>query len=136
MDLKNLSIEELENLRSEIDSLIEEKSATKYKKDDHFVNPKDFSFGYIIGVIDTEYEIVTNSYDNLSTNRVSEQYLDDCIFISQENYEELVDSKKALINNLCEFRSKKYKEIRNFAESLGIKFQDIVQKLINKCKND
>lgn len=134
MNLKSLSIEELENLRLEIDSLIEEKFATKYKKDDHFVNPRDFSFGYIIGVIDTEYEVVVNSYDNLSTNRVPEQYLDYCIFISQENYEELIDSKKALLNNLCKFRDKKYKEIRNFTESLEIKFKDIVQELINKCK--
>ena len=86
--------------------------------------------------VDTEYEIVVNSYDNLSTDRVPEQYLDYCIFISQENYEELVDSKNALLSNLCKFRDKQYKEIRNFTESLEIKFQDMVQKLINKCKND
>ena len=134
MDLKNLSVEELENLRSEIDSLIEEKSNTKYKKDDHFVNLRDFSFGYIIGVFDTEYEVVINSYDSLSTNWVPEQYLDYCILISQENYEKLIDSKKALLNNLCKFRDKKYKEIRNFTESLEIKFKDIVQELIDKCK--
>jgi hypothetical protein len=134
MNLKNLSVEELENLRSEIDSLILSKFNPKYKEGDCFINPKDLSFGYINGIIDTAYEIIINSYGNHHTTYVSEHYLDNSIIISQEDYNELYISKNDLLNDLYKFRDEKYKEIQNFTEFLETKFKDMVQKIITEYK--
>jgi hypothetical protein len=132
LQLENLSVEELENLRSEIDSLILSKFNPKYKEEGCFINPKDLSFGYINGIVDTAYEIIINSYGNHHTTYVSEHYLDNCIIISQEDYNELYISKSDLLNELYEFRNEKYKEIQNFTESLEKKVKDKVQEMIKK----
>lgn len=136
MDLKNLSTEELEKLRSEIDSLILSKFNPKYKEVDCFINLNDLSFGYINGIVDTAYEIVSNSFGNHHTKYVSEQYLNNCIFISQEDYNELYISKNDLLNDSDKFQNEKYREIKDFTESLEKKFRDMVQKMIKEYKND
>lgn len=136
MDLKNLSVEELENLRSEIDSLILSKFNPKYKEENCFINLNDLSFGYINGIVDTAYEIVSNSYGNHHTKYVSEQYLNNCIFISQEDYNELYVSKNDLLNDSYKFRDEKYKEIQDFTKSLEKKLKDKVQKMIKEYQND
>lgn len=133
-NLENLSIEELKNLRSEITSLIEEKFAPKYKEDDCFINPKDLSFGYILG-IGTEYEISVN-FNSESLQHVSEQYLDNCIIISQEDYDELLISENDISNDVYKFRDEKYKEIRIFKESLEKKLKDKIQKMITEYQNE
>lgn len=120
MDLKSLSVEELENLRSEIDSLIKEKFVPKYKEETCFINPKDLSFGYVFGIFGTKYEIVVNFLfgDDHTIERINESYLDNCVFISQEDYDELYISRNDLFNDICKFRDEKYKEIKDFTDSL------------------
>lgn len=137
MDLKNLSIEELKNLRLEIDSLIKKKFNPKYKEEDCFINPNDLSFGYILGIINTEYEIVLHSLSHGNpTSYVSEQGLNNCIFISQEDYNELCISRNDLFNDFYKFRDEKNKEIQNFMKSLEKGFKDKVQKMIKDYQND
>lgn len=135
MDLKSLSIKELENLRSEIDSLIEEKFNPKYKEEDCFINLNDLSFGYILGIIGTEYEIAVN-FNAESLQHVSEQYLDNCIIISQEDYDELLISENDISNDVYKFRDEKYKEIQIFKKSLEKKLKDKVQKMIKEYQNE
>lgn len=136
MNLKNLSIEELENLRSEITSLITEKYIPKYKEDTYFINPNDLSFGYIIGIVDMEYKIIINSHNNHYMDYVPEQYLDNCIIISQDDYNELYISKNDLFNDFYKFRDEKNKEIQDFMKSLEKGFKDKVQKMIKDYQND
>lgn len=138
MDLKSLSIEDLKILHAEITSLIEEKFVPKYKEENCFINPEDFSFGYILNIIDTEYEIVLDSFSCSSHSiiYVSEQYLDNCIFISQEDYNELYISRNDLFNNLYKFRDEKNKEIKDFTDSLEKEFHYKIQEIINEYKND
>ena len=138
IDLKSLSIEELESLRSEIDSLIKEKFNPKYKEEDCFINPNDLSFGYILGIFGTKYEIVVNflSGGDYTIERVNESYLDNCVFISQEDYDELYISSNDIFNEVSIFRDEKQKEIQDFMKSLEEGFKSKVQKMIKEYKND
>lgn len=134
MNLKNLSVEELEKLRLEIDSLIIAKFNPKYKEADCFINPKDKSFGYVLDIDNTEYEISVNSFNSNSLKCVTEKYLDNCIIISQDDYDELCTSAKHLTNDLYKFHDEKDKEIQTFKGFLERKFKNIVQEMVNNKK--
>ena len=137
MDLKKLSIKELEDLRSKITSLIEEKFIPKYKEEDCFINPNNLCFGYILGVFDAKYEVVINSLSggDHTTERVDESYLDNCVFISQEDYDELYISRNDVFNEVYKFRDEKQQEIRDFMNSLEKEFNQKVKNVINEYKN-
>lgn len=134
MDLKKLSIEELENLRSEIDSLIEEKFTFKYNEDTCFINPKDSSFGYILDTCYPNYAISLNYFESSSLKHVPEPYLDNCIIISQDEYDELCNYGRHLTNELYKFHDEKDKEIKTFKESLEKKFKNTIQEMVNNKK--
>ena len=136
MDLKNLSVEELEKLRLEIDSLIEEKFTFKYNEDTCFINPKDLSFGYVLDTCYPNYAVSLNYFESSSLKHVPESYLNNCIIISQEDYDELLISENDISNDVYKFRDEKYKEIQIFKESLEKKLKDKVQKIITEYKNE
>jgi hypothetical protein len=134
MDLKNLSVEELEKLRSEIDSLIEEKFTFKYNEDTCFINPKDLSFGYVLDTCYPNYAVSLNYFESSSLKHVPEPYLDNCIIISQDEYDELSNYGRHLTNKLYKFHEEKDKEIKTFKESLEKEFKNNIQEMVNNKK--
>lgn len=138
LQLENLSVEELKILREDINLLLKNKHKPKYKEEDCFINPKDFSFGYILDINNIDYVVLTHSLSdkNHHVSYVSEQFLDNCIIISQDYYDELYISKNDLFNDINKFRDEKNKEVKDFIDSLEKEFNYKVQEIIDGYKND
>lgn len=143
LQLENLSIKDLKELRANINLLLKDKYKPKYKKNTYFINPKDLSFIRICysdyRVIDNDlvYRIEINGSDGVTLFRnVEESFIDKCLSISKKVYTSLLDYKDKFINKLFDFNYKQDIERSNYRKSLINEFEDKLQEVIKEYKNE